>query len=208
MRFAQQNKSMPITPMVRCYQKLFGVVELPAIQRALHELDRINVGEKNLSALGDREATVDYRIRQLIEEAISSSEIEGARLSARELARQLLRENRAPASKSERMIVNNLRAMEKLRSLHLEKVELSVQHLLELHQILGDDALDVEGAAGTLRTSAHDVRIEDSEGTVWYTPPDAQGLEERLAALLRCPSIVHRKPTISRSRTARRTLKT
>jgi Fic family protein len=185
MRWARQMKSTEIAPMRSCYEKPFGLVDLPTIQRALHELDRVNVGEKILSALGDPAAKQDYRIRQLIEEAISSSEIEGARLSTRELARQLLRENRKPASKSERMIVNNLRAMERLRDLHLAQEELSVPTLLELHRILGEQALDVDGADGAFRKREHDVRVEDVNGSVWYTPPDALGLEERVAALLR-----------------------
>jgi Fic family protein len=185
MRLARKNKSTEVVQLTRCYQTAFSFVDLPEIQRTLHGLDRVNVGEKILSALGNHDAKVDYRIRQIIEEAISSSEIEGARLSTRDFARQLLRENRKPASKSERMIVNNLRAMEKLRSMHAAGVRLDLASLLELHRILGEDALDTDGSAGVLRTREHTVRIEDAEGEVWYTPPDAHGIEDRVTALLR-----------------------
>jgi Fic family protein len=167
------------------YDRAFGVVQLPSIQRSLHEFDRVNVGDKILSALGNADARVEYQVRQLIEEAISSSEIEGARPTTRELARQMLRENRPPTSRDERMIVNNLRAMQRLRELHTEGSALDLAHLFELHRILGEDALDVEGATGVLRGPQHDVVVSDMEGNVWHRPPPAQGIEERVVQLLR-----------------------
>jgi Fic family protein len=57
--------------------------------------------------------------------------------------------------------------------------------LLELHAVLGEDALEVPGAAGRLREPEHEVTVADVEGNVWYTPPPAEGIEARLEALLR-----------------------
>src|SRR4051812_35615842 len=79
MRFARERKARPVEAMTRAYGTSFSVVDLGSIQRALHEFDRANVGQTILSALGNPEAQVEYQVRQLIEEAISSSEIEGAR---------------------------------------------------------------------------------------------------------------------------------
>jgi Fic family protein len=185
MRFARERNARPIEAMVRCYGTAFSVVDLATIQRSLHEFDRANVGQTILSALGNADAQVEYQVRQLIEEAISSSEIEGARPTTRELARHMLRENRTPVSRDERMIMNNLRAMERLGELHRSRVTLDLEHLLELHAILGDGALDVDGAAGTLRRITDDVTVSDLEGNIWHCPPDANGLEERVRALLR-----------------------
>lgn len=184
MRFARARMARPVEAMVHCYQTPFSVVDLASIQRSLHEFDRANVGQTILSALGNPDAQVEYQVRQLIEEAISSSEIEGARPTTRELARHMLREGLAPASRDERMIMNNLHAMERLGELHREKAPLDLEHLLELHAILGDGALDVDGAAGTLRKPEHDVTVSDLEGNVWHHPPDAHGIEARVAALL------------------------
>jgi Fic family protein len=184
MRFARSRLSRPLESLARCYGQRFTVANLATIQRSLHEFDRANVGEKILSALGNPDARVEYQVRQLIEEAISSSEIEGARPTTRELARQMLRENRAPTTRDERMIVNNLRAMQRLRELHLEGTALDLPHLLELHRILGEEALEVDGAAGELRGSEHDVVVSDTDGNVWHRPPDAQGIEGRVRQLL------------------------
>lgn len=185
LRFARQQRTRAVDALAQCYGSPFFIVDLPTIQRALHELDRINVGQTILSALNDPDAKVEYRVRQMIEEVISSSEIEGARPTTRELARQMLREGRTPQSRDERMIMNNFRAMERLRQLHDRGAELALDHLLELHSILGDGALDVDGAAGKLRRPEHDVTVSDLEGNVWHRPPDAHGIEARVEALLR-----------------------
>jgi Fic family protein len=185
MRFARERKARSVEAMTRSYGTPFSVVDLASIQRALHEFDRANVGQTILSALGNPEAQVEYQVRQLIEEAISSSEIEGARPTTRELARQMLRERRVPTSRDDRMIMNNLRAMEQLGELHRAGVALDLAHLLELHATLGDGALEVDGAAGRLRGPEHDVMVSDLEGNVWHRPPDTKGLEARVEALLR-----------------------
>ncbi len=184
MRLSRRQESQLVAPMLELYPLRFSFVALPVVQRTLHEFDRMNVGDVVLTALGSEDAQTEYRVRQLIEEAISSSEIEGAKPSTREAARQLLREKRSPISRDERMILNNLRAMERLRELHLQKASLTIEHLLELHRILGEDALEVEGAEGAFRTAAHDVSIVDVEGNVWHIPPNAAGLEDRVRCLL------------------------
>jgi Fic family protein len=184
VKLRRQRESQRIEAMVDVYQQNFSFVALPAAQRALHEFDRVNVGDEVLSALGSEDAQTEYRVRQLIEEAISSSEIEGAKPTTREAARTLLREKRAPRTRDERMIVNNLHAMERLRELHAARETLTLEHLLELHRILGQDALEVEGAAGAFRTLEHDVTVSDMDGEVWHRPPSAKGLERRMERLL------------------------
>lgn len=45
-----------------------------------------NVGQELLAALGNQDALTEYRVRQLIEKAINSSVLEGARPTTCELA--------------------------------------------------------------------------------------------------------------------------
>ena len=131
--------------MKALYSLDFSFVQLPQIQAALHELDRKNVAKELIAVLGNQKARAEYRVRQLIEEAISSSVLEGAKPTTRELARRLV---------------------------------------LELHRILGEDALEVPDAAGQLRGPEHPVVVEDLKGTVWHVPPAASGLRDRLELLL------------------------
>ena len=163
----------------------FVYTNLSSIQKRLHEFDRLNVGHILLTALGNPDAITEYRVRQLIEEAISSSEIEGARPTTRDLARELVREGRKPTSRDEQMILNNWRAMERVLELHRARENLSLAHLLELHRILGENALEIDGAEGLLRGIGDAVEISDAEGNVWYTPPSANGIEARILALLK-----------------------
>ncbi|MFW6031600.1 MAG: Fic family protein [Myxococcota bacterium] len=171
--------------MARAYGIPFGFCAIPAVQRGLHRFDRENVAKLLVSALGNEEAINEYRIRQLLEEAISSSLIEGARPTTREVARQMVREGREPASRDERMIANNWRGMRRILELRDEYRPLRVEDLKELHRILGEEALDVPGTEGTFRGPGDDVRVEDAEGTIWHVPPDAKGLVDRMEALLR-----------------------
>jgi hypothetical protein len=116
-----------IRPMALTFGTEFSLVQLPQIQQALHDLDRKNVARELLAALGNEDAVAEYRVRQLIEEAISSSLLEGARPTTRELARQLVREQRALATRDERMIMNNWHAMRRIVELRDENRPLRVK---------------------------------------------------------------------------------
>lgn len=184
-KWARVRAQTPVLPMKALYSLDFAFVQLPQIQAALHEFDRRNVAKELIALLGNQEALAEYRVRQLIEEAISSSVLEGAKPTTRELARQLVREQRPPVTKDERMILNNWHAMRRILELRDAARPLTVDDVLELHRILGEDALEVPDAAGQLRGPEHPVVVEDLEGTVWHVPPAASGLRDRLELLLR-----------------------
>ena len=184
VRFIRKSQSVKVSAMQGCYPVAFSFVELSGVKRALHRLDRTNVEHEIFEALGNESAKSKYRMRQLLEEAISSSQVEGARPTTREVARQMVREDRAPASPDEYMILNNWKAMQRMLAIHQEGRALGRDDLLELHSIIGENSLEVEGAAGMFRTQEHDVTVSDIEGNIWHTPPDANGLEKRIDALL------------------------
>lgn len=181
---ARESSFTEVEPMRACYGLPFGFISLPTLQRGLHEFDRTNVTKELVAHLGNEDAIVEYRVRQLIEEAISSSVVEGARPTTREVARKMVREHRKPSSRDEQMIYNNWRAMLRLLELRDAGNALEVRDLLELHRTLGEDALELPDAAGRFRGPEHNVDVADLEGVVWHLPPDANGLPERVEALL------------------------
>jgi hypothetical protein len=61
----------------------FWYCRLDAIDRATHELDRRDATREMLKAMSEERVRHSYRIDQLIEEAINSSLIEGAKLTTR-----------------------------------------------------------------------------------------------------------------------------
>lgn len=162
----------------------FSFCRIDAISRATHEIDRRDVARELVEAIGDEAVRDRYRLDQLIEEAIHSSVIEGAKITTREQAASMIRESRPPTSRGERMVLNNYRAMERL--LELANKDLELSDLLEIHAIVGEDALEKDEAAGRLRRSDEKICVEDQvSGEVWYVPPPAENLPKRLEALLR-----------------------
>jgi Fic family protein len=113
-----------------------------------------------------------YMMRSLVDEAISSSQIEGA-ATTRVVAKEMLRTGRKPKDHSEKMIYNNFQSMQMIKK-HL-KEPLSIELILEIHTHMTKDTLDDASWAGRFRTPA-DGKIyvfDNDEQTVLHEPPDA-----------------------------------
>ena len=122
-----------------------------------------------------------YLVSSLMEEAITSSQLEGAS-TTRRVAKDMLRAGRAPRTKDERMIWNNYQAMEFVRAHHADAITPDL--VRELHAIVTMGTLDDSDDAGRLQRPGDDrVWIEGNEGEVLHRPPSAEELPARLAAL-------------------------
>jgi len=130
----------------------------------------------------DADARQHYLVNSLMEEAIRSSQLEGATTSRR-VAKELLRSGRKPNNRSERMILNNYRALHFMRDSMGAK--LTPAAVLELHRILTEGTLDNPDAAGRLqRPDEERVGVYEREtGELIHEPPPAEQLEERLQRL-------------------------
>lgn len=122
-----------------------------------------------------------YIVRSLIEEAITSSQIEGA-ATTRRVAKDMLRSGRPPRDKSEQMILNNFRAMQQIRI--WKDQSLSKDLVFEIHRMITEGTLDKSDAAGRLRREDEIVVVEDtSSGDTLHDPPHARELDQRLAVM-------------------------
>jgi Fic family protein len=123
-----------------------------------------------------------YVVTSLIEEAITSSQLEGAS-TTHKVAKEMLRSGRPPRTPDERMILNNYRGM--LRVSEIQQEMLTPALICELHHIVTDGTLDDPGAEGRLQLPSEDrVFVEDSaDGDVLHSPPPAEELPERLQRL-------------------------
>ena len=138
-----------------------------ACQGALHTLDKTAGGSLIglLESAGhDRDR---YILNALMEEAIASSQIEGA-ATTRRVAKQMLRENRRPRTRDERMIVNTYLTMKTV--VERKQQPLSPDLVLELHRMITDGTLDDPADAGAFRQN-DEVRVVDQHGTILHTPP-------------------------------------
>lgn len=124
-----------------------------------------------------------YLIHSLIEEAITSSQLEGA-TSTRKVAKEMLHTDRPPKDKSEQMILNNYQTMQLIKEISTK--ELSVDIILDLHRHLTKDALDDASAVGRFRNDKEDIRVYEniaSDDIILHTPPPAVQLKERIKTL-------------------------
>ncbi len=152
--------------------------------RLLHLIDQRCAGEIRMPEVvtADAQAKQQYLVNSLMEEAIRSSQLEGASTSRR-AAKELLRTGRPPTDRSERMIVNNYVAMQYMRDQMGDR--LVPADVLELQRILTAATLDDPGASGRLQTTDEErvVVVDRTDGGVLHRPPPAEQLPDRLQAL-------------------------
>lgn len=159
---------------------MFGMPD--PVLRALHDIDRRVGGAVTLEAkIVSGEDRDRYLVSSLIEEAITSSQLEGA-ATTREEAKAMLRSGRRPRDRSERMILNNFRAMEYIRELREEP--LTPDLVLTMHRIVSAGTLDDPDAVGRLRRKGEKINVVDGTHTrVLHEPPPAATLPQRLEHL-------------------------
>ena len=151
------------------------------IARQLHEIDLGAGGRIGLPEPVTNPDTRDqYLIRSLMDEAITSSQLEGA-VTTREVAKEMLRSGRDPRDKSEQMILNNYRTMRRIREIRSQRM--TPELIFELHRMVTDNTLNNPDAAGRLRRNDELITVEDDSGEIMHLPPAADGLAERMAAM-------------------------
>ena len=164
------------------YQRPFQYSLPDPVLKLLHRVDRdASPRIQATEQIANPQTRDTYIISSLIEEAITSSQLEGAS-TTRKVAKEMLREGRKPRTLSEKMIFNNYRAMQFIREIAEEEMTSGI--ILELHRILVDQTLDDTSAAGRLRREGDDIHVVDTrDSEVLHTPPDATELKKRLAIL-------------------------
>lgn len=120
--------------------------------------------------------------KSIIEEAIASSQLEGAVITT-PMAKKLILENRIPKDKSERMIVNNYKTMQAITDNYKDQ-DLSDEMLLELHTLITKDTLD-SSKQGRYREDKDDISVNDQMKYVYHTPPNESFLKEQLPQLIK-----------------------
>ena len=165
--------------------KRFWFGNVDRIQEIVHRIDQHASGQILADDLvTDPRSSDRYLMSSLIEEAITSSQLEGAS-TTRPVAKELLRSGRPPRDRGERMIVNNFIAMQNAGRMAHSGDPLTPEDVLRLHRIVTDGTLDNPADAGRLQTPDEE-RITVSspdDDTILHWPPPASELPERLARL-------------------------
>lgn len=186
IKLARANERRKLR-LVDLYGRPFGFTLPDIVLRHLHYVDQRCAGEVTMPepVTSEKEAQRRFLVNSLMEEAIRSSQLEGATTSRR-IAKEMLRSGRRPKDHGERMIANNYRALQFMRE--DPKRDLTPEVVLELHRIVTEGTLANPDASGRLQRP-DEVRVavfdrDDSERPV-HRPPPADQLPDRMELLCR-----------------------
>ena len=179
------RRSMQRTlPLTDTNGKPFTYTLPDAVLRGTDEIGRRASGEIATSEQVTNATTRDrYVVSSLIEEAITSSQLEGATTS-RQVAKDMIRSGRSPRNKSERMILNNYNAMRFVGS--ARDRELTPDLVCEIHRIVTEDTLDDPAHAGAIQSDPDPsarVAVFADDRQIIHRPPPVESLAGRLEAL-------------------------
>jgi Fic family protein len=166
----QQQKNLP-------FIEKFSFILTDDIQKNIHEIDSKMRGSLEAKKIDDNKDR--YIIRSLIDEAISSSQLEGA-ATTRKVARDMLKYEKTPKDHSQKMIYNNYQAIKFIND-HKED-DLTPSLILELHTIVANGTMN-NSDVGKLRQDNEINVVDNSTGSVLHHPPDFEELPDRLEVL-------------------------
>jgi Fic family protein len=148
------------------------------MQKICHEFDMNFGGSWGAAKIFPEDKTTQelYLISSIMEEAIASSQMEGA-ATTREAAKEMLRKKINPRDKSQRMILNNYNTINFIRD-HAQE-DLTTELVMQIHGMMTEGALDIADAAGRFRGDDENIVVGNGiTGETVYTPPKASCLPE------------------------------
>lgn len=160
----------------------FRFAEPAQVNEVLHRIDLGAGGRIEMPEQITNPDTRDrYYVSSLIEEAVTSSQLEGA-TTTRKVAADMIRSGRPPRDKSERMILNNFLTMKEIAT--LKNVPLTEEALLDLHRLVTEETLEDPNQAGRYRRSDETVNVVSVDREeILHVPPDAAELPARMRAM-------------------------
>ena len=158
----------------------FFYKETNMMQSLLHNFD-MNFGgtiaSSNILSSKNRQY---YLLSSIMEEAIASSQMEGAS-TTRKVAKEMLRKQAKPKDKSQQMIVNNYNT---IRYLSEHKADdFSPELLLEIHKQITEKTLDTPEDEGRFRTDDNIQVVNGMTGEVAHNPPSYTAIKPTIKEL-------------------------
>lgn len=177
LKFHRKSLTKPV-PLLDIEGDLFRFAEPEPVNEWLHDLDMEAGGIIQMPIEITNPDTRDrYWVSSLIEEAITSSQLEGA-ATTREVAKEMLRTHRTPRDRSEQMILNNFLTMKRIGELTDEP--LTPELVFEIHRIITMQTLDEPSAAGRFRNKDEDIAIWTQDNLLLHRPPKTSELTDRM----------------------------
>ena len=162
----------------------FNYVLPDQVLKLIDNINRRAGGQIGMAEQVTNPSTRDrYVVSALIEESITSSQLEGAS-TTRRVAKQMLLSGRSPRDKSEQMIANNYAAMRFVTEHQAES--LTVDLICELHAIVTGGTLDDPDDAGRIQSNPDPkdrVEVVNEYDEILHAPPPVEQLPARIVAL-------------------------
>lgn len=148
-------------------------------QKILHQFD-LEIGQLGGQNLLPEQDKTQYLTSSIMEEAIASSQIEGA-VTTRRVAKEFLRQNKIPRDSSQQMILNNYRSIKYLSEIKTK--DMTPELLCEIQGMITEKTLEKAIFSGKFRDS-NDIDIIDSiDGEIVFTPPKAEEISQLVIEL-------------------------
>jgi Fic family protein len=177
----QRMNQFKLVPLTDADSNPFKYLNMDQILESLHKIDQGAGGFIQMpKQITNPDMKDQYYVSSLIQEAITSSQLEGA-VTTREIAKEMIRTGRPPRDRSEQMILNNFITMQRIGKLKDETM--SKDLIFEIHKIVTEKTLDNPSAAGRFRNLKEKIFVSDMYNEVFHTPPPAEQLEERMLAM-------------------------
>ena len=161
------------TPIHDTQGRVFWWWKLSRFDQFLHEVDMKYGG--HLARSGSEVEEKDrfqFISRGIVEEAIASSQLEGAN-TTRRVAKEMIRQGRKPRTESEQMIFNNYEVMVMVEE-DLRNAKLDLDTLFHLHETIVKNT-EKGGDAGRFRKNNDDIVVADhTYNIVYHDPPSEQ----------------------------------
>lgn len=146
-----------------------------AMQRICHNFDMMFGGSWGAESIIDTKNKGQYLVSSLMEEAIYSSQMEGA-ATTRKVAKEMLRKKITPRDKSQQMIHNNYQTVKFIVDHQGES--LSEELLLQVHRLMTENTLERLEDAGHFRTNNNVVVENGVTHETVHTPPSYEDIPQ------------------------------
>lgn len=182
MKMSRQG-SYRTLPFKDKYGKLFSYMIPDPIWQKILWIEKYAGGTlMTEGALPGQGTGQQYLVNSLVEESITSSQLEGA-ATTRRVAKEMLQTGREPRDVSERMIFNNYMAMRFLKD--FQDDDLTPQMVMGLHHIVTEGTMqgEDEGMEGVFRRAEDDICVFSADEVLLHAPPSVDELPDRLQLL-------------------------
>lgn len=177
-----RNSQIRKTPLKDIKNNPFGYWLPDSVLKILHEIDQDAAGQILVDdprvRLSEKER---YLVSSIMEEAIASSQLEGA-ATTRKKAKEMLKLGKKPTTAAEQMILNNYLTIKSIKK-YIGK-PLSKELIIEIQASITKDTLEDKTAVGRFKKEGEENEVVDrADGTVLFQPPPVSEIEERIETL-------------------------